>query len=52
MSMKDDKEKLIPLKWRVKSAVLSPDWLSVGIKVHVPTCGDGGEFVLFKCSLE
>lgn len=30
------------IMWRLKSAVLSPDWISVGIKVHVPIFGDSG----------
>lgn len=39
-------------EWRVKSAVLPPDWFSTGIKVHVLIdCGDKSRVFTPKCCL-
>lgn len=53
----NDAKKYIPFNGELKSAVLSPDWLSTEIKVHVPILGDSGvksRFftleVLFSCT--
>ncbi len=38
----DNENTVCSFKGRVWSAVLSLDWLSIGIKVHVPVFGDYG----------